>query len=304
MEFTENPTFSDESGNRKIVRIISFNVRYATDTPFPGEEPWKVRCPKVCAQLRYTSARCRPVFICLQEVLRSQLDDILACLGEDWDCLGEGRDGNNRGEFSPILYLKESWSPLQYRTYWLSPTPDKPSRGWDAALNRVVTVAYFKDDTGMDTDADVVVMSTHLDHRGEEARQESAKLLVKLAHDWRSKFTIDKPLQTPVFLAGDFNSTPDGIAYQEIVRPGTGFKDLRDLLPKGERYGNDEITYTSFAGEEKQTRIDFIFALGLGDQDNFQTYAILPNVFDDGVFLSDHRAVVADISISFPAPSS
>jgi endonuclease/exonuclease/phosphatase family metal-dependent hydrolase len=228
-----------------------------------------------------------------------QLDDILACLGDDWEYVGQGRDGNNGGEFSPILYLKKSWSPLQCRTYWLSPTPDKPSRGWDAALKRIVTIAHFKDDAGMDADADVVVLSTHLDHRGEEARQESAKLIVKLAHEWRNKFTIDRQFPPPVFLAGDFNSTPEGVAYQEITRPETGFKDIRDLVPKAQRYGNDEITYTSFAGEEKQTRIDFAFVLEREAQVDYQAYAILPNVFDDGVFLSDHRAVVADLSISF-----
>lgn len=225
MDLARIQNLKDDVRVRKDIRIVTFNVRYATDSPFPGEEPWKVRCPKVCAQLRYTAAHCRPVFVCLQEVLRSQLDDIITCLGDDWDYIGQGRDGNDSGEFSPILYLKESWSPLQYQTYWLSPTPDKPSKGWDAALNRIVTVAYFKDDESMDTDANVIVMSTHLDHRGELARQESAKLLVKIAHEWQDKLTINGAFQPPVFLAGDFNSTPDGMAYQEMVRPETGMHD-------------------------------------------------------------------------------
>ena len=73
-------------------------------------------------------------------------------------------------------------------------------------------------------------------------------------------------------------------------------KDIRDLVPKEKRYGNDEITYTSFAGEEKQTRIDFLFALDVTGV-TYRTFAVVPNRFDDGTALSDHRAVVADVEI-------
>ena len=140
-------------------------------------------------------------------------------------------------------------------------------------------------------------MSTHFDHRGEKARRESAKLLVKLARTWYSNSGGGQDDQPPVFLGGDFNSTPDGRAYQQITLPETGMKDIRDLVPKEKRHGNDEITYTSFGGEEKQTRIDFLFTLQSPDVTPL-TFAVLPNRFDDAVALSDHRAVVADLEIA------
>ncbi|KAH8909063.1 hypothetical protein BR93DRAFT_526711 [Coniochaeta sp. PMI_546] len=277
-----------------FVRLISFNVRYATTTPFPREEVWPVRCPKLCAQLNFVTAGHPAAFICLQEVLHSQLTDIQSALGQSWDHIGQGRDdGKTAGEFSPIFFRSDTWTCTRHQTLWLSETPNTPSKGWDAALNRVVTVGLF---THKETGTSVIVMSTHFDHRGEKAREESAKLLVKIAHTWHKDTGGGQEALPPVFLGGDFNSTPDGKAYKQITLPETGMKDIRDLIPKEKRYGNDEITYTSFGGEEKQTRIDFLFIL---QSPNItpRTFAILPNRFDDGVALSDHRAVVADLEI-------
>lgn len=277
-----------------LVRLVSQNVRYATTRPFPGEERWSIRYPKLCAQLNFITTGYASAFLCLQEVLHSQLVDIQSSLGPSWSHIGQGRDdGKLAGEFSPVFYRSDTWTCTRNQTLWLSETPEKPSRGWDAALNRVVTVGLFQH---KETGTSVLVMSTHFDHLGEKARKESAKLLVRLAHNWYRDTGGDQADQPPVFLGGDFNSTPDAGAYKQITLPETGMKDIRDLVPKENRYGNDEITYTSFAGEERQTRIDFLFTLQAPEVTP-RTFAILPNRFDDGVALSDHRAVVADMEI-------
>lgn len=277
-----------------FVRLISLNVRFATTTPYPGEEIWSIRGAKLCAQLNFISIGHSAPFICLQEVLCSQLLDIQSCLGQSWDHIGQGRDdGKTGGEFSPVFFRSDTWTCTRNQTLWLSETPDKPSKGWDAALPRIVTVGLF---AHKETGTSVIVMSTHFDHRGEKAREESAKLLVKIAHNWYDNTRGGQGAQPPVFLGGDFNSPPDGAGYQEITRPETGMKDVRDLIPKEKRYGNDEITYTSFGGEERQARIDFLFVLD-SPAITARTFGVLPNRFDDGLALSDHRAIVADLEI-------
>jgi endonuclease/exonuclease/phosphatase family metal-dependent hydrolase len=276
------------------VRIISYNVRYATTTPFPGEELWSVRCPKLCAQLRFITSGHQSPFICLQEVLHSQIQDIQSQLGTSWTYIGQGRDdGKTAGEFSPIFFRTDSWECKRQTTYWLSETPERPSRGWDAALNRVVTVGCFQHRVQK---ARVMVMSTHLDHMGVTARRESAKVLLRLASAW-SDDENKNGFSTPVFLGGDFNSSPGGGAYREITRPGTGMKDISELVPKERRYGNDNITYTSFGGEEGPSRIDFVFVRDASLVQLFG-YSILANRFDDGIRLSDHRPVVADVMVT------
>jgi endonuclease/exonuclease/phosphatase family metal-dependent hydrolase len=281
----------EDQGSFLPVRLVTFNIRYATTTPVKGEEPWSVRCPKLCAQLQFISAGQSSIFLCLQEVLHSQLVDIAKHLGPQWNHIGVGRDdGKEAGEFSPIFYRGESWRLEWAKTAWLSPTPDVPSRGWNAALKRIVTSGLF---THKETWRQVIVMSTHFDHRGEEAREQSAKLILRLATHYEH-VTRDG---TPVFLGGDFNSTPDDRAYKTITSANIGMTDMRDLTPKQSRYGNDWLTYTSFGEpEESPHRIDFLFVRDPAAL-KFRTYGILPNQFDDGVYISDHRPVVADVEI-------
>ncbi|KAK4181461.1 Endonuclease/exonuclease/phosphatase [Triangularia setosa] len=276
------------------IRLITFNVRYATKTPVPGEEPWSVRCPKLCAQLRFITSGQNSPFICFQEVLHSQLADIQDQLGHAWRYIGQGReDGKLAGEFSPIFFRVDNWECERQRTYWLSKTPDVPSKGWDAALERIVTVGLFRH---KETSVCVVVMSTHFDHRGKVAQEESARLLLEISRAWTTSSSGGTPV--PAILGGDFNSTPSDGAYKVLVAPDSGMMDVSQLVQERHRYGNREITYTSF-GEPDETpkRIDFLFVRG-SQKVIFRNFGILPNRFDDMVYLSDHRAVVADMELS------
>ncbi|VBB75419.1 Putative protein of unknown function [Podospora comata] len=275
------------------IRLITFNVRYATKTPVPGEEPWSIRCPKLCSQLKFITSGQDSPFICLQEVLYSQLTDIQDRLGNAWRHIGQGReDGKQAGEFSPIFFRVDHWECERQKTYWLSKTPDLPSKGWDAALERVVTVGLFRH---KDTGARVVVMSTHFDHRGKVAREESAKLLLEISRTWTA--SASRGTQVPAFLGGDFNSTPSDGAYKVLAAPDSGMTDISQLVQQDDRYGNQDITYTSFGeAEETPKRIDFLFVRE-SQQFTSRNFGILPNRFDDMVYLSDHRAVVADMEL-------
>jgi len=87
--------------------------------------------------------------IALQEVLHGQLGDIRCMLNENypeekWKYIGVGRDdGETRGEYSPIFYNSEIHELISWRYFWLSETPDKPGKGWDAASVRICTVGRF-----------------------------------------------------------------------------------------------------------------------------------------------------------------
>ncbi|KAL1853948.1 hypothetical protein Daus18300_011615 [Diaporthe australafricana] len=275
------------------LRIITHNVRYATTSPTPNEELWKVRRPKLCTQLRFNTAG-RSAFVSFQEALASQVDDIQAELGPTWAHIGVGRDdGEAAGEFSPVFYQAETWKCERSKTYWLSPTPEKPSTGWDAVLPRIVTMGQFEH---RQNGARVVVLSTHFDHIGLKAREESARLILKLADSWVGEVSQAGKGKPPVFLGGDFNSTPEDKAYLTMTAPGTGMTDISTEIPEDRRYGN-VLTYTSFNEPDQQpSRIDFLFVKDTSDI-KFLTYGVLSNRFDDGVFLSDHRAVMTDMEI-------
>ena len=256
------------------LRVMSYNIRY--NNPDDGRNAWSNRKERVANLIRFYQAD----LIGLQEVLYGQLTYLEKQLA-GYGRIGVGRDdGKQAGEFSPIFYSEEQLELLDQGTFWLSDTPGQPSVGWDAALERIVTWGRFRYRTNGDT---IVYFNTHFDHRGEQAREESARLLKQKVNEIAADY--------PVIVTGDFNSDPRSVPYQIL----TDSQRLRDALPISEiphvgperSSGGFEVT-ASFSGK----RIDYVFV----DQD-FQVHrhAIITS-YDDGYFPSDHLPVLADVS--------
>ena len=176
---------------------------------------------------------------------------------------------------------------------WLSETPEVPSKGWDASSIRILTIGKF---LHIGSQKQVLALNTHLDNQGTVSRLESAKLIARRA---QALSDVGGEEALPVFLAGDFNSEPGQEAYEYITKSAP-FSDTFDLVPMVEHYGNS-ATFTGFGfGSEPPKRIDFIFTRYEDSNPSnspweVRNYAVLPNRFDDGVFSSDHRVVVADM---------
>jgi endonuclease/exonuclease/phosphatase family metal-dependent hydrolase len=279
------------------VRIITHNIRYATKSPFKGERPWLERKHLIVNELKFNTTYNPEAFICLQEVLHEQLIDILSSLngnrtsrsepttesnqsevnGDEWAYIGVGRDdGHQAGEYSPIIYRPSIWKLESWKSVWLSPTLDRPGKGWDAGSIRIVTVGHF---THKMSKKRVVGLCTHFDEPGEVSRRESAKIIQRLVGDVGEE---------PIWLAGDLNSEMDGEAYQNLNGEESKLKDSRGVAKW--RYGN-EITCTGFQ-EEEMTIIDYVF---VGKQGwRIEGFSVLPNRAEDRMYSSDHRAVVVD----------
>lgn len=321
------------------IRILTHNIRYATPSPFPGEEPWETRAPRLINELRFHTLYNPESFICLQEVLHSQLRDILAGLNNnskpipnpsytipltpvplqhlnpddpdyrinpeatpEWAYIGVARDdGLQAGEYSPILYRPATWSLQHFTTRWLSPTPNIPSKGWDAASIRILTIGVFKH---RESKRRVVAMNTHLDDQGSVSRWEGARMILREMRGWCGLGEGEEGVGVgggggnggevlPVFLAGDLNSEPGQEAYQVLAAEDSVVEDALGLA--GDRAYGHSNTFTGFDGKTSPTRIDFLF-LGPKEEGMWgvRGYAVLENRFEDGVYDSDHRAVVGD----------
>lgn len=272
------------------IRIISHNVRYATTSPFKGEKLWVDRRQLIVNQLRYNSLYNLESFICLQEVLHHQLLDVAQGLGPEWGSIGVGRDdGKEKGEYSPIFYRPSIWKVESWRTVWLSETPDKPGKGWDAASVRIVTVGVFQHRA---SGGRVIGMSTHLDDQGEKSRTESAKLILRVVEE-TSKGGNNSHTAVLVFLAGDLNSEMSGSAYRILNGKESPLQDVKELAIW--KHG-DRNTFTGFQDSTKKQEIDHIFLGPRGSTGVWKVEGstVLPNRFEDGVYCSDHRAVVGD----------
>ena len=194
--------------------IGEFNIRYDNAKDAAAGNGWSVRCPVVCDILKVESF---DVFG-TQEVLHNQLEDMLATL-PGYDYVGVGRnDGKTDGEYAAIFYKSDRIKCLSSGHFWLSETPEVVgSVGWDAKYTRICTWGQFKD---KQTGKKFWMFNLHMDHRGVEARKQSALLVME-----RIKKMCGKQ---PYILLGDFNVDQFNPIYPMMMESGL-FVDCHDV---------------------------------------------------------------------------
>jgi endonuclease/exonuclease/phosphatase family metal-dependent hydrolase len=263
----------DQKGS---VRTMTFNIRY--DNPDDGENRWENRRDIAVRTIVEES----PDLLGMQEVLHHQLVQLDTLL--PWyDYVGVGRDdGKTGGEYVPIFYKMNRLELKKWGTFWLSEDPDSiGSVGWDAALPRITTWAKFWD---MHTQKYFYALNTHFDHRGLDAKDRS----IDLIEDF-----IEKNCEgLPVVVTGDLNFKPLTKEYNYLTREGAPLLDsyiLSVLDPTG-----PEATFNAFQFKEGRSRIDYILVTGEWKVYEYETL----NVIKDGVYISDHYPVVANIKLT------
>ena len=198
--------------NAQRINVATYNIRNANNHDVENGNGWAQRCPVVCKLIQFHDFD----IFGSQEVLKSQLDDMLTAMPE-YASIGVGRDdGKDKGEFEPILYKKDRFSLLNSGDFWLSTITDRPNKGWDAALPRICTWGKFK---MKKNGKSFWLFNLHMDHIGVVARTESAKLVLE-----RIKTMCGSE---PVILMGDFNVDQHNEAYLLLNNSGV-MKDVYD----------------------------------------------------------------------------
>lgn len=259
---------------QREIKIMSYNIRL--DVKSDGENQWDKRKDKVAGLMNYYEAD----FIGGQEVQHHQLTYLLENLN-GYSYIGVGRDdGKEAGEYSCIFYKKDKFTVLQQSTFWLSPTPDTVSKGWDAAIVRVCTYGLFQDKK---TKKKFWVFNTHFDHIGKLARVESAKLIVKKINELNTK-------NYPVLLSGDFNSKPDEEPSQYMHANMQNSRAISKQV-----YGGAD-TWNGFKFNSKPDGcIDYIFVSN-NKRISVSKFATLTDSYDMK-YPSDHLPILATVLI-------
>lgn len=254
------------------INIATYNLRL--NVVSDGANAWPQRRDALRALIRYHEFD----IVGTQEGRPDQIDDLAAMPGFAY--VGVGRDdGVRAGEHSAIFYRSARFAVEAHGDFWLSETPDRPSRGWDAkCCNRIATWAKFHDRA---TGRRFFVFNVHFDHEGIEARRQSALLMLRKIHEIGAR--------APVICTGDFNSTPES---EQIATMKRALRDAREISTEP-AYG-PVGTFNDFKLDApERERIDYIFVDARID---VLKYGVLDDA-NDGRYPSDHWPVVARIVV-------
>ncbi|MCZ4221995.1 endonuclease/exonuclease/phosphatase family protein [Pedobacter rhodius] len=247
------------------INIITYNIRY--NNPGDGINAWPNRKDNVKALVKFHDAD----ILCVQEALAEQFDALSE--NTNFDFVGVGRDdGKRKGEFSAVFFDKTRFTKQDGGTFWLSETPNVPSKGWDAVLPRICSWVKLYDKLNKQ---EFIVFNTHYDHVGVKARIESAKLI-------KQKIQEIAP-NLPVIYTGDLNVTPETEAIATIKSFLQDAKEISTETPYGPSGTFNAFDFNS----ELKNRIDYIF---VNKGFKVQKFAVLSDSKDKSYF-SDHLPV-------------
>ena len=294
--------FSGQLFGSDTFRVLTYNIRYAN--PGDGQDQWENRKETVVQTILDSD------LVGLQEVLSRQ-QDYVTDNTPGWQWLAVGRDdGRQRGEMCSIGWKSDKFTAIEQGTFWLSPSPyliGKP--GWDAALPRIASwvrlIPRTVSDDGSLTNvsnqiptdvsdlpkestfvASILLVNTHFDHRGSEARRQSAALLRGWIAEHRGA--------SQVLLIGDLNAQVGSPPLNELLVPDVSEHpavfDARDHS-KSPDTGPDS-TWNGFREIVPGQRIDHV--LFLGDSLTVDSYQTLDPRTPEGRFASDHLPVMVE----------
>ena len=251
-----------------MFRVMSFNVLCWGE----GEHSIDNRIPLVTSIIK----KYMPDSFGVQEAHKKWIDALVDGL-PDYNYVGVGRDdGREKGEYAAVFYRKDRFSASDSGNFWISETPDTPSKGWDAACIRIATYVKLTD---KNTGESYIHFNTHLDHIGIMAQINGAKMIQEKASSFGCQ---------PVVATGDFNVMPDSECYKTMI--SANLADARSLAHDTD----DCYTFHWFRPDEYHDIIDYVFV----DKNTVEPVKFkVINEKVDGKFYSDHYAVYADIEL-------
>lgn len=259
------PLALSAKGEKEGVIAMSYNIRYGTASD--GTNSWQYRYGASAMMLDDQ----KPDVVGLQEALSDQVQYLTMALDKTYKAVGVGRDdGKKGGEIMAVLYNFKTTKLLKWGTFWLSDTPETPSRGWDGACNRCATWAILKDKA---TGQRFFFVNTHIDHVGAEAQQKGVKLVAdKIAE-------LNKE-GLPVIVTGDFNME---VSNASMAPMKEGFQNAREAAV----VTDDHFSYNGW-GKASST-IDYVWFKGF----TCTRFETVTKPYAERTFISDHFPVKA-----------
>ena len=248
----------DPAKSNAALTVLSCNIRVALPEDEATGNGWHTR-RELCLEVIRAQ---KPDVICLQEVLREQMEDLerglteFASFGFEGPEMDPRKVGYQGIAKNPIFYVRARYDFVSAGGFWLSETPHLPgSLSWESARARHVNWVRLRDRA---SGRQFRVLSTHLDHKSQHAREEQMKLILAEAALYPAEF--------PQVLAGDLNAGAANPVLKLVL--DAGWTNTRTAAPGPRDEGN---TTHDFLGPKfvpkteaarKRGPIDFILTHG------------------------------------------
>ena len=248
------------------MKLVTYNIRY--DCGHDGINNFSCRKNFILE----TIAREKPDVIGFQEVLPHVALWLKENLKEYY-VVGCPRETDLTGEQVCIAFRSDKFNLMKMDTFWLSPTPYEPGSRYpeQSICPRTCTEVVMQE---LSSGKIFRMLNTHLDHEGSLARVLGAKQILEAMDN--AKFFPN----APTILVGDMNAEPDSPEMELLA-------SRMENLTKG-----IGITYHGFLGSN-QCCIDYIFISGAISGSDVRKWTDSR----DGVFLSDHFPVSAELTL-------
>ena len=257
------------------IKVMSFNVRTTLEESNP-ENSWDNR-KEACVELIKDHM---PTILGVQEAKYAHHWTYLKQqLAADYDGYGVSRDTGKEsgtGETMGILYNRRIVEMIEGGTFWLSETPNTPSKGFGANYSRCATWGVFKHKS---SGKKFCYINTHIDHQSELAQVEGMKLISNFFEKYKNDY--------PLFITADFNMRSDNVAFDPIE---AYMYNTREVAP--EELTDYDTTYNGYV-TTNDSIIDHIYC------SNYLKVVEYHTIDEDyGVpFVSDHYPIYSIIKI-------
>lgn len=245
------------------VSVMTFNLRFGLADDGPNS--WSFRKKALCKLL--SDFKCD--FYAFQEANDFQVSFLDTTLS-DHCYIGMRKPAPSFWQNNVIFYEK-TWQCLANQHFFLSATPDIPSRYRDSRWPRQCTIGGFKSGNTLLTCA-----NTHLDFAPQVQVRSAELILQRLSEKYSAN---------PIVLMGDFNAVPGSPCYNVFTAKGNDFRRAQHPCCNGTHHG--------FSGKDDKGPIDWVLYRG-----NLElTHARVVTKSYDGFFPSDHFPIIAEFAL-------
>ena len=282
---TSNPPTSkyQKYAKENEVKIMSFNIRTKSSSD-TGINHWDQR-KEACVALIKDH---KPTIIGFQEAqYSSQWVYLKNQLAADYESYGVNRsDGkeSGSGEVVGIMWDTDLIRKIEVGTFWLSETPEKPSRSWGMSMNRTATWGLFEH---IPTGKEFFYINTHLPLSNDKledpdlAKKEGMKIIANKLKEYKGE--VDA-----LFLSGDLN----------VEAAHDAIKAIKDFMRNARTYANRTDSYgttNGFESDTKKSKIDHIYYSK--EMKNPVEYYTIRDSYNGVKFVSDHYPIYTIIKL-------